>query len=231
MWQRLNRLKWVVGVPLAVVMTLSILAHAWVPEGSGLFINLVTECFGILFTVVYVDWVLDKHEERRWAGANSRVNERVRVMGIAAFSDIRWVMGYDPEIVANVDPDDPGPEILRVSEELVEPTIRYTVESFKDHRWESLMRKLSDIRRGADRLLDRFGRSLSPAQMEALLDLQAQTQAAQTLHRTFPEDFTEASAADPARLGTRETALNLTAEELRKLLEACRKLIEASPLK
>ena len=229
MWPRLKRLKMVVGIPLAFVVSLSVLAHAFISEAGGLFINLVTECVGIVFTVLYVDWVLDKHEERRWAGANSRVNERVRVMGIAAFSDIRWVMGYDPDIVAGVDPDDPGPEILRVSEEVVEPSIRYTVESFKDHRWESLMRKLSDLRRGADRLLDRFGRSLSPAQMEALLDLQAQTQAAQTLYRTFPEDFAEASAVDPGRLPTRETALNLTADELQKLLHACRRLIEASP--
>ncbi|QDT56274.1 hypothetical protein Pan44_43270 [Caulifigura coniformis] len=65
-------------LPLAASAGLCLaIAYFWPVD--GLWLNLGTELIGILVTVWYVDWILDRHDESRWRSTDLLVNEQLKV--------------------------------------------------------------------------------------------------------------------------------------------------------
>ena len=75
-------------LPLIILSGSSLAIHGcW--EAGGFFINLSTELLGIVLTVAYVDWVLKTHRSAQWAGAESRIGDRLEVLVNGIISSVR----------------------------------------------------------------------------------------------------------------------------------------------
>ena len=56
-------------LPLLLLAGAAFAVNQWW-DAQGFFVNVATELLGIVVTVAYVDWVLKRHEQQRWGGAD-----------------------------------------------------------------------------------------------------------------------------------------------------------------
>lgn len=182
---------------LRLVLPLALLAGAFVYlervlPPTGLYLNLATEFIGIIVTVAYVDWVLKAHERRRWKGTATRINDSLRTLSNATISGIRGAFGIDADIidgwvVQSGDQKRINAEVRRIGIKVLGPVARHRLDHLDVEGWRRLGKHLQGTWREAERLLDRFGNRLEPEDMELLMDLQRELNAATVFWLTFPD--------------------------------------------
>lgn len=218
--------------PLAVLASASLWASRKWPA-DGFFINLATELVGIVLTVVYVDWILKKHEEERWRGAAARIENRLQLLCNGAISGLRSALGFSSEILDSTAMSSGSfkamsAENMRVGTQVLSPAVRNRLGGLNQDGWKQLLTHLQGTSLEAERLLDRFGHRLNPSHMELLLDIQNSIDSAQTFWRIFPEfagvphdrlPMTNTPAAELQADG-----YDMTAREIRSLLQSMQKL-------
>ena len=84
-------------IPLIAVAALSALVHLIWPA-DGFFLNLAAGFIVSLVTVLYVNWILRRHETERWKGADSRIQARLNKLASTTITGIRTSFGYGTEV-------------------------------------------------------------------------------------------------------------------------------------
>lgn len=68
----------------------------WGPE--GLWMNLGTEFLGILVTVFYVDWIVDRHERQQWRATDDHIRRQLRYLVADLILTLRYQCEFfEPE--------------------------------------------------------------------------------------------------------------------------------------
>jgi hypothetical protein len=220
-------------LPLALVSALSLLLHfRW--DGDGFFINLITELIGIVVTVVYIDWVLRRHEAERWKGTDERIQERLTKFVFLLLHHLTTVLGlgpdaWDQEVVQRITGGDTSlaaAENRRVAEKVLRPALGTRLERLDVEGWRTMAEGLRDVWRGAGDLLAAYCGRLEPTRHELLLDVKEHVQSALWFWRTSPElvgkpdERLSEQSKKERRLGYDETAAALD-----ELLEHACKLL------
>jgi hypothetical protein len=221
-------------VPLACVAVISGGLHMYW-SADGFFLNLATELVGILITVAYVDWILRHHEEERWSGTKARISTRLQQFASSTVTGIRVSFGFktdvfDHSVLEAGGPQDATREVMRVAEHVLMPAAGVRIAALDPAGWKNLSLHLQTMSLEAGKLLDRFGSRLKPGAVETLLDIQQALDSAQTFWRVFPD----IAGVPPERLPKTKTPAeelqtswnNLTARELRKVLNGVKSLSE-----
>lgn len=187
-----NRGLWLkLILPLTLLSGAALAVHHWWDYDSAL-VNLGTGLVVVMVTVLYVDWVIRRHEAERWSGTDARVTQRIEVFENALISSVRRGLGFSPDILnldypRTIDPEQVHQEILRIAEHVLAPAARARVADLDETGWKLLMTSLQSICAEAERILDRFYHRLRPRQVEILLDIQSSIDRALIPWRTFPD--------------------------------------------
>ncbi len=64
-------------LPLGAIVGLALLIHHQYPS-EQFFLNLSTELIGILVTVLYIDWLIERDRKRRKLQVRQRIGQRLR---------------------------------------------------------------------------------------------------------------------------------------------------------
>lgn len=221
---------------LILPLTLLTVASLWVNTkwaADGFFVNLATEFIGIGFTVAYVDWILRKYEKDQWRGIDSRIGRQIQYLCNASVTGLRGALGFsadilDQSIMMSGSLAEMNTEQMRVATQVLAPAARDRLEALDQSGWLRLANHLQTTSVEADRLLDRFGHHLAPAQIELLLDIQQAIHSALTFYRTFPDfvgvppEKLPASRTPPQLL--QANGYDMTARELKVILHTVQKL-------
>lgn len=95
-WKR--RPIWLVlWIPMILLAAITLAAS---PFASGweqdFLLNLGFLALGVLLTVIYVDWALDRHEEQRWAMPRAIAAIRIRRAATSFVYSLALGLGFDP---------------------------------------------------------------------------------------------------------------------------------------
>lgn len=181
--------KLVLSLVLAIVLSLFLHARwGW----DGIFLNLASEFVGITATVVFVDWLLRRHERQTWSDVHARIAGIFRTYLNGLVTSLRVSLKCGPEefirIVGNT--DDPA-AIHTAQMVLARDTLRLGVrarlERFNPGDWRVLDRNLYATGVELDKLFDRFQQRLSPKQSRTILEMQETLGHCRQFYVTFPD--------------------------------------------
>ena len=221
-------------IPLLIVLLISLVSH-FVISNDSFFINLTTELIGIIITIVYVDWIIKSNEKQLWEDAERRISSRIRLFINLSITNTRVSLGYKTDIfdydklsmnnvkVMNL-------ELLRITKEVLEPTLKTRINSFNPDDWLLFSNNIHIIRQEAEKLLSIFGGKLSPKQFTLLIDIQDLVRSSLSLYSVFPDIAGVPDEKLPkAKISTpllKEEINNSTSKSLRELLLKVRELAE-----
>ena len=219
-------------LPLVVVFVFSIYLNN-VLGADGFFINLATEIVGIVITVAYVDWILQRHEKQKWLGTDERVANRLMSLLISTLTTIRTGLGFgaeilDDSVLASNDSNEIHKEVTRLVEQIISPVIFQRIDALDPKGWKDLTNNVAVIQNHLLTFLSLFQTRLSPDQISDLLDLQDALSNSRTFYTIFP-DIAGIAAKDLPMTRTPPEILQKrgyeeTAKELKKALELVAKL-------
>ena len=161
-------------------------------EADGFFINLATEIIGIIITISYVNWVLERHEKKKWQTTEERVTNRLLILLNGIVGGIRNGVGISPDIIDNRvlvtgNTQAINKEIMRAAIEIVLPAIYQQVFLLQEKNWRNLAENLQNANHQVITFLEMFQNRLSPFQISTLLDIQEKIERSLIFYETFPE--------------------------------------------
>lgn len=144
---------------------------------SSLLINLSTDFFMIIVTVLYVDWVIRSSEEKQWESVQMQITSRIRAWIVDCVAFLFSPIGLFESITG-----EPPPSTAELQAQVWTDTARRLVEDrhfenkvkeISDEDWDQLIKNLQDVRKEAFRLLDVFGSKISPMQISYIMDIES----------------------------------------------------------
>lgn len=158
-------------IPLSILSLLSLFIHSQ-RAFDGFFINLATEVIGIVITVAYVDWVLEKRHKNEWEEAGQKIFSRLRVFIDSSLASIRISLGYTYAIFDSVNGSSSDPlQIFEATEHVIKSECRARCTMLSEQDWLTFAEQLRIILDEGDKLLAIFAYSLSPTQYANIMDV------------------------------------------------------------
>ena len=151
---------------------------------DGLLINLATEVLGIILTVYFVDRIIRNYESEKWRGVELKIKKYIQVLVNAIISSFRLAFGFSLEDTCNREVyirvlNNPNEnihlmdsELVRISKEILEPSVFVHVANMNKKSWDLLNANLKNASNSVERIISLFGAKLTPEQIEILLDVQ-----------------------------------------------------------
>jgi hypothetical protein len=178
-------------IPLSVGFLIAIAIHRKWPA-DGFFLNLATELVGILVTVLYVDWVLSKHDKLSKHPTELRVNNRILTFinevvlhirtGLSISADV-----FDQNAMVKGNPVDLSHEVMRVADQVIKPNLLRHVRELDQIGWQRLLRSISSADESSRELVRTFQMHMSAEQLPLLIDIQNALFQCAIFPSTFPD--------------------------------------------
>lgn len=228
-------------LPLAMLFGAMLLIHNFAWEAGGFFLSIATELIGILITILYVNWVIEKHEQQEWNPAKERVAERLKFLLNRITAGLRTRFGISHEELekfrVEAGEDDCGHRAqMLLVEKRIAPSIASCIDLLDEEGWSKLGKDIRESNIDAIRFFDMFHRLLTPSQITDLLDLQESLSKSLTYFEIFPDimgvskenldKLKVGSEADPVQLqvlGNKNTT-----KELKRVCHLAKKLSEST---
>ncbi len=187
-----NHILWLVIILISTSALSFILSHFY--PYKGLFVNLFTEIIGILFTVVFVNWIIDKKEEEKWSQVDNKIKKYLITLLNTLLGDFRVVFLIDRDQLnlKNIDPDDQysyHKELLHIAKEIIAPNIYDKINKFKKPNWEYLDQHFSNIQDEIRNFINTYQNRLNPQEIAILLEIKDYLTKGLGLYGFTPEVF------------------------------------------
>lgn len=174
-----------VVVPLSLLSLVSLYVQTKY-QFDGFFMNLSSEMIGIVITVAYVDWVLEKRDKIEWNEASQKIHSRMRLFVDSSLTSIRISLGYKFTILNSVNNSGSDPnELFRVTETIIKSESRARCALMNDSGWLTFTEQLKLILDEGDKMLAIFAHNLSPDQYTHLIDVRENAQSILALISTL----------------------------------------------
>lgn len=178
-------------LPVAVAAIASFLLACFVPW-QGLFMNLATTFLGILITVVYVDYVMKRHEELYWSGAKFKIVARLQQVAARAGTQFRHLFDLDLDslpIGLTKDRAVLRVAMIRLNEEILLPGLKDHVSRLSQEQWAKVAKALKGTDDEVQEFLRIYGNRLDPVSIEGLMGIQDEVRAFLNFYQIFPDLF------------------------------------------
>jgi hypothetical protein len=184
LWKRLI-------IPLALLaVTFFILAlfYPW----QGFLVNLTATFVGILVTILYVDYIIKQHEKSRWAQAKALIEKRIMSFANVSGSQFRTAFGISHNVLnrETMDVNNPSSirkEMIRLSQEILMPSVDSSVQRLNTADWEKLINQLKITWEGADKICSVFGNRIEPEKLSLIIEIQDEIWGIMSFYATFPD--------------------------------------------
>jgi hypothetical protein len=179
-------------LPLSLSALASLAASYFLKElGHDLFVNLAATFVGSILTVAYVDRVLQRRQELRWAGLRSRATKRLFAFANSCITTVRLALNirardieYDEE--PTLDLNIMRTRMVRVAQEIL-PLEISQIRNMTSEQWRRFHQSLQVSHEIGDRLLLLFGKDFAPRIPELVLDIQSVAQSLMYHYGTWPD--------------------------------------------
>ena len=225
-------------LPFVTAAAVSVFVSTRVGEPwKGLTVNMAAAFLGSIVTVFYVDVILRRNQEARWARVRSKVFIRLERVSNATISSVRSAFGVQPPDALALDPMNLAlmrREILQLAEQTLRPAL-FGIEKMNQRDWKILAANLQGSVQEIDRLLTLFWRSLDADYTLLLLQIQENALAILTSYSIFPDIFGVPKESLPRKLDgsssvpIQRAQYQLASDDVEKLLSTCSRLLRALP--
>ena len=205
------------------------MVHAVYPL-DGLWLNLGASFIAIIVTILYVDRILERHDERRWHRPKKLISHRIMVTVGSNITNIRGALGIAPLNALITEPRAMHREYLKYCAAVIEPEVASQVGGLDQVGWKRLARAIEACYTNCENVLSLFASTLDPRQLELLIEMQNHLRTAALPYQTFPDllgvpdNNLPATKSDPREL--RDHHAGWAASELKEVLRSCRELGE-----
>lgn len=182
-------------IPLVIIAIIFLILAVFIPW-RGLFTNLATTFLGILITICYVDFILREHETRRWAQAMTLIKKRIDTFANVCSSQFRTAFKisfniFDEEALDQaLDIDNPSGirrEMIRVTENIIMPSVVAGVHKLTQEDWIKLVRQLQLTYERGDRLCLAYGNRINPECFSLIMKVQDEINSILGLYSILPD--------------------------------------------
>lgn len=168
-----------ITLPLIVSFLVSIVLH-WGLDFDGFFLNLATEIIGIIITVAYIDYILDRQKNEEWKATRAIVAIRVQKFVMGSINNCHEGLKFVPaDIVIRITSRTPGTEYLAQNildaarSNLSFSETQKRLNLFDNSDWKYLSAKMVTVSEEADKLLLHFGEKITSQQYQLILETQS----------------------------------------------------------
>lgn len=216
----MKNFKLVVSLIILPPAGLSIWAGFKFPS-EGLWMNLGTELIGVLFTVVVVDYLIERHQSAQWRGYKSRGAIRCRILCNAIISSLRSAGGWPVDSISwqfSADEKTIHGKIIEFGQIHIKKHARQLATGLTIESWNTLQRNFSNASQEIETIIQRFNSQLTPVQLECLDEVSNRLSATRTFPITFPEMFDIEDKLE--RPDIRPAGIAATAKAIVELIDA-----------
>ena len=225
-------------VPLLIVSLIAFITN-WIFPLDGFFINLSTEIIGIIFTVIYVDLIIRRHEKTKWNSVNQRLSEQLLIMVNSVLSSIKDACKYSIEDVLGYDAlyklsrpniNSVAQELIKGTEKVIEPNIQNKIKKFDRNTWNNLTSNIGNVHNACINYISMFGNIMNPRQYELVIDLQNQSFIVCENFRGFGDIILESDEdiikkyGDDEKIKFKNELINSNGRDLLKLIGCVKEL-------
>lgn len=184
LWKRLI-------IPLALFVVTFFLLALFFPW-QGFFVNLAATFVGILVTILYVDFIIKQHEKGRWTQAKSLIEKRILNFATLSATQFRLAFGIsykmiDKEAMDINNPSSVGREMIRLSQNVLLPSVDSSVQKLDTEDWKKLISQLRITWEVADRLCSVFGSRIEPEKLSLIMEIQDEIWGIVSFYSTYPD--------------------------------------------
>jgi hypothetical protein len=178
-------------VPGVLLILLCFVLNLLIPW-QGFFLNLAVTLIGILFAVLYVDYILKQHEENRWAPAKLLIEKKIFDFATITVSQFRvaFKINYEVlnrEVIFGDNLSEIREEMVRLAQSILLPSVDSSMEILTKTDRETLIRQLKITWENADKLLSTYGNWIEPEKFVLIMEIQEEIWNIIYLCVTFPE--------------------------------------------
>jgi len=157
-----------------------------------LFSNLTSTLFGILVTILYVDYVIRQHEKRRWARAKALIDKRTDIFANVSISQFRTAFNinykvFNQEAMDFANPSSIRSEMIRVARDILLLSVDTAIPKLDAEEWKKLERQLRITWEYGDRLCSVFGNWIEPEKLSLIMEIQDEIWNILAIYSTFPD--------------------------------------------
>ncbi len=178
-------------IPVVLLIILCFVLNLLI-QWQGFFLNLAVTLIGILFGVLYIDYILKQHEKKRWAPAKLLIEKNIFEFATLAVSQFRvaFKINYEVlnrEVIFGDNLSKIREEMVRLAQTILLPSVDSSVEILTKTDWETLIRQLKITWENADKLLSNYGNWIEPEKLVLIMEIQNEIWSIINLYVTFPE--------------------------------------------
>jgi hypothetical protein len=184
-------LKWLM-LPLSLLALASFTgSYFLIGLSHDLLVNLTATFIGSILTVAYIDKVLERRNELRWAGLRSRAARRLFLFANSYITAVRVAIEISSDVIDN--DEEPSQDLrimrtrmIRVVDQVLPPNIS-RIRQMSVDGWQRLSTSLGASSEMGDRLLGLFGKNFAPRINELILDIQNASQSVVSTYAIWPD--------------------------------------------
>jgi len=190
----MNKKTWMMLlVPLSIAFSVSLILH-FVLGLDVFFINLGTEIIGIIITVFYVSYVLEKNKEDEWTKVDKIVNFRLIYLINSTSMNIREGLRIPVDFlnlvtIDELDSYELHKKVVNKMIGLTEKQIDAYLDLLDNAGWKYFSKNINEAERNIETFYRDFSNRLSPEQIANLLDLQILLKDSLSSYEIIPEYF------------------------------------------
>ena len=207
---------------------LTLLALHFVVPFDGWWLNLSASFVAIVVTILYVDRILERHDQLKWSTAAELISQRILLTCSGNITNLRGALDIPPMSVLSTSPGTIQRDYLDHSASVVEPAIASHVRSLDVAGWKKLATGIRACYTNCENVLSLFGAKLDPKELELLIATQNHLRSAVLPYEAFPDllglpdDQMPQTKPDPRPLRDQHT--QWATEELEAAVKTSREL-------
>lgn len=171
-------------------------------------LNLGVTFIGIIITVSYVNWILNKHENKKWLDVQVNIHYRIKKFLEGTISTFRLNFGFGlevfpPNFFDKYDMIKEGmglykytdnqkeifKEVINVGENVIKPEIGSKIRSMDQKQWILFAKYFVEGQERLIRIIDLFGNKIEPELFSDLLLLEDSINVYLEFYGAFPDFF------------------------------------------